>query len=374
MKVPFLDLKRVNSELKTQIDAACLRVIDSGWYLLGKVLEDFEGKLKHYLVGEEQGFVVGCNSGTDALILSLLASEVKSGDQVIVVSHTAIPTISAIRAVGAEPVFVDIDRDTWVMDVSQAFRAITPRTKAIIPVHLYGNMVDVYKLREGLVEIGRQDISIIEDVAQAHGAKLSKAKAGTIGRFGAFSFYPSKNIGALGDGGAVFCRDRNDMEKLRMLRNYGQKDRYLAVASRGINSRLDEIQAAVLEVKLPNLDRWIDYKSKLMSDYRKELFGLPVTLQRTTAGCEPAWHLGVIAVQDRSQRDDLISYLEKQGIQTLIHYPIPTHLQEAFRIGNTSLPHTETLAGRILSLPMNTAITQNEQEVVVKAIKSFFAV
>lgn len=372
MKVPFLDLKKANEEVSCEINQAIAKVVASGWYILGQNNRDFEKQFANYLTNNE-GFVIGCNSGTDALILSLLGVGVGPGDEVITVSHTAIPTVSAIVAVGATPVFVDIDSDTWVMDISKVTEKISMKTKAIIPVHLYGNMVDIFKLQELLSDLKRMDISIIEDVAQANGARLHGQQAGTIGRFGAFSFYPSKNIGALGDGGAVFCRKSEDYERIKMLRNYGEKDRYNAVLPKGINSRLDEFQAAILTEKIRFLDDWIQRKEKMVRKYKEGLADLPIVFQKVTDGVTPAWHLCVIAVEDKQIRDELMKYLEKQGIQTLIHYPIPNHLQKAFLQSRpVHLPITEQLTGRILSLPMNTAISEDEIQIVIKAIHDFF--
>lgn len=372
--VPFFDLRRTYLEQKDEIDRAINAVMDGGWYILGASGQAFEARLKSSLVGERQGYALGCNSGTDALILALLAAGVGAGDEVITVSHTAIPTITAIRSTGATPVFVDLDPETWVMDTSRLDAALTPKTKAIVTVHLYGNMVDIPSVRAALRQAGRDDVAIIEDVAQAHGAALAGEQAGTLGRFGAFSFYPSKNIGAYGDGGAIFCQTESDCDLVRMLRNYGQKDRYYAGVDRGTNSRLDEIQAAILSVKLPHLEAWNRRKEQLMSTYRSELASLPLRFQRVTPGVTPAWHLCVIAVEDRSVRDQLMAHLQAQAIQTLIHYPHPTHLQHAFKTSDTvRLPITETLADSILSLPMNAVLADQEQELVIAGVKSFFA-
>jgi dTDP-3-amino-3,4,6-trideoxy-alpha-D-glucose transaminase len=373
MNIPFLDLKKVNAELEHVIRDVILNVVDSGWYILGRAGEEFEEHCKSSLFGEQIGYVIGCNSGTDALVLSLLAAGIGPGDEVITVSHTAIPTICSIHAVGAKPVFVDIDENTWVMDSERVHPAITQRTKAIIPVHLYGNMADIETFKKILKQSDRDDICIIEDVAQAQGARLDGRHAGTGGRFGAFSFYPSKNIGSLGDGGAVACHTAEDMTALKSLRNYGQKDRYHAEIRRGLNSRLDEIQAAVLNVKLWHLVSWNLTKSKLMELYRIKLAGLPISFQKVTSGCDPAWHLCVIALDDNITRDALMAYLNKKGIQTLIHYPVPTHRQKAFvDLSTSNLPVTESLSTRILSLPFNTAIAEEEAEYMLDSIRLFF--
>ncbi len=373
MKVEFLSLKKINEEINEEIHNAINKVISSGWYILGESGLCFEKSMANYLSCENSGHVIGCNSGTDALVLSLRASEVRRGDEVITVANTAIPTVSAICCLGAVPVFVDIDPNTWLMDITKISNVITVKTKAIIPVHLYGNMVDIIKLKNTLKAIGREDIAIIEDVAQAHGAKLSGLKAGTLGDFGAYSFYPSKNIGALGDGGAIFCKNNEAAEKLKMLRNYGQKSRYDAEITGGLNSRLDEVQAAILDIKLKYLDEWNIRKNKIMENYTKEMASLPITFQKVTDNCNPGWHLCVIAMENRAMKDDLMGYLKDREIGTLIHYPIPAHKQKAFISYNSGdLPFTESLCERILSIPMNICLNELEQQFVISSIQSFF--
>lgn len=371
MAVPFFDIGRLNASIADEISAAVNRAIGSGWYILGKEGEAFE---KAMAVQLGSGRVLGCNSGTDSLVLSLRAAGVGGGDEVITVAHTAIPTVAAICAVGATPVLVDIDPETWMMDPKRLTDALSPLTSAVIAVHLYGNMADVDAIRDALDNAGRPDVAIIEDVAQAQGAVLSERQAGTIGRFGAFSFYPSKNIGALGDGGAVACGNDGDAEKVTMLRNYGQRDRYHAELRGGINSRLDELQAAILAVKLPHLAAWNRRKQELMARYRKGLTGLPLVFQQVTHGCDPAWHLCVISLNNAGDRDRLQEYLQQRGVQTLVHYPIPTHRQPAFaHARNEDLSVTEDLAARILSLPFSPVLTDHEQETVISSVTEFFS-
>ena len=371
MNIPFLNLGETNRPIEFEITEAINRVIKSGRYILGNECRSFEINMADNLKGNGRGFVVGCNSGTDALILSLKAGGIGHGDEVITVSHTAIPTISAIVAVGAIPVFVDIDADTWVMDIGKVSSAVTEKTKAIIPVHLYGNMADVIGLRKLLDDLGREDIIIIEDCAQAQGSELSNQQAGTFGNFGAFSFYPSKNIGALGDGGAVFTSNEDSYNKLLMYRNYGQKDRYHAEVIGGINSRLDEIQAAILSVKLKYLNDWKKFKLHLMNDYREALADLPIKFQTVTVDCVPIWHLCVIALDDNLNRDEIQERFSDLGLQTLIHYPHPTHLQPAFKnYCREKLPVTEHLAKKILSLPFSHEFDKDTFAQVVKIIRS----
>ncbi len=374
MKVPFLDLKTVNAPLEQDIEEAVRRVVDSGWYIMGKECAAFEQELAADLSGgTDGGYVVGCNSGTDAIALALRAAGVGRDDEVITVSHTAIPTAAAIVSIGATPVFVDIDPLTWVMDVTKVGSALTEKTKAIVPVHLYGNMADVYALRILLQENGREDVAIVEDCAQAQGSFLREKQAGTIGDFGAYSFYPSKNIGALGDGGAVFTRDEAAKERLLMYRNYGQKDRYHALVSGGINSRLDEMQAAVLRVKLPLLHDWNAHKRVLMKIYREELQDLPMEFQTVTTGCEPGWHLCVAAFEGDVSRDDMQQTMRDHGVETLIHYPHPVHTQEAFQAySREALPVTEDLAKRIVSLPFSYAMDEQLVHDVCRCICACF--
>ncbi|WP_196602237.1 DegT/DnrJ/EryC1/StrS family aminotransferase [Pectinatus frisingensis] len=369
VQIPFLSLKRVNEIIEPEINEAVKDVIDSGWYIMGEACQKFEKNMASDL-SKESGFVIGCNSGTDAICLALKVAEIKPDDEVITVANTAIPTVSAIVSVGAVPVFVEIDANTWVMDVQQVSEAITPRTKAIVPVHLYGNMVDVSALKKLLLNLGREDITIIEDCAQAQGAALQGKQAGTIGDFGAYSFYPSKNIGAMGDGGAIFTKSAIAYQQLKMYHNYGQKDRYNALVAGGVNSRLDEIQAAILDVKLKYMHNWNRYKYKLMKKYRELLQDLPIKFQAITAGCEPAWHLCVISLDKSYNRDDVQVKLLNHGLQTLIHYPNPVHLQKAFKkYCQYSLPVTESLTKTILSLPFNYVMQEEELEQVAQIIR-----
>ncbi|CAH2030480.1 DegT/DnrJ/EryC1/StrS family aminotransferase [Trichlorobacter ammonificans] len=372
MQVPFFDIGRLNAELESELLAAAARTLGSGWYILGTEVQTFEQAMAESL--GTSVMVAACNSGTDALVLALLAAGIGPGHEVITVANTAIPTVAAICATGATPVFVDVDPDTWLLDATRITAALTPATKAVIAVHLYGAMADCAAIQTVLCAAGRPDVALIEDVAQAQGAELGGRRAGTLGRFGAFSFYPSKNIGALGDGGAVCAGDRHDGAVLKELRNYGQRDRYHASTPRGINSRLDEIQAALLLTKLPHLAEWNRRKAALMETYRRSLAHLPLTFQAVTDGCRPAWHLCVVACSDTATRDALQQHLQAAGVQTIIHYPIPCHLQPAFgRARSTGLPVTESLAGRILSLPFSPVLTESEQAYVIQQVAGYFS-
>lgn len=365
MNIAFNALLRLYEQQEVEIQSAIERVLKSGHYILGPEVLAFEAALANFFSTNKE-HIVSCNSGTDALILSLKALNVSPGDEVICVSHTAIPTIVAIRAVGATPVFIDIDPNTWVMNLEEAKTKINSKTKAIIAVHLYGNMVNI----PGKDFLG---VPILEDVAQAMGSTLRGQHAGLIGKLGAFSFYPTKNIGALGDAGAVAANNHESAEPVRMLRNYGQKDRYNALLEGGLNSRLDELQAAILSVRLKLIHRWNAEKKSTVDFYRKELASIPLRFQKITEGCEPAWHLCVIALENLMQRDPLQKHLSEKGVQCLIHYPIPTHQQKAFSpFCKEELPHTESLAHSILSLPLYPGLTEQEKRHVVESIKSFF--
>lgn len=361
MKVPFGDLKVHYGSIKGQLDEAVQRVLSSGYYILGPELQKFEQEFASYL---GVNHAVGCASGTEAIYLALAAADVKAGDEVIVVAHTAVPTISAISMTGAEPVFVDIDPQTYLMDTAKVEAKITRRTKAIVPVHLYGQMVDM----EPLLKLSaRSGIPIIEDVAQATGASYRNAKAGSLGVFSAFSFYPSKNLGAFGDGGAVACNTQEGYDKLIKLRNYGQSKRYYHDEI-GINSRLDEIQAAILATQLPYVPEWNERRRQIAARYSEGLRDVVVTpVERNPH----VYHLYVIQTNDR---DGLQNYLTEKGIQALIHYPVPAHLQKAYsyrgyKLGD--LPVTEYTTRRILSLPMFPQLTDEQVDLVIAEVREY---
>ena len=367
MKVPFGDFKIHYKKYKTEIDQAIARVLNSGHFILGSELESFE---KDFAIAHGQGYVIGCASGTEAIYLALAACGITSEDEVIVVAHTAVPTISAISMTGAKPVFVDIDPITYLMDVTKIEALITGKTKAIVPVHLYGQMVDM----QALLKISaKYKIPIIEDVAQATGASYKGAIAGTLGEYGTFSFYPSKNIGAFGDGGAIFTKNKEQYDKLLMLRNYGQSKRYHHDII-GINSRLDEMQAAILSCRLPFLQEWNNKRQEIAARYNSGLSTLSSFLKTPIVhpDNEHVFHLYVIQIE---QRDALQTYLLDNGIQTLIHYPIPAHRQKAYEyLGHKdgSLPVTEHITKRILSLPMYPELTNEQIDLVIDTIHKFF--
>lgn len=360
--IPFNDLKPIHALLARDLGAAFERVLASGWYILGPELEAFEAAFAAY---HSVPYAVGVANGTDAVELALRALGIGPGDEVITVAHTAVATVCAVERAGATPVLVDVDEATYTLDPAAAAAAITPRTRAILPVHLYGHPADMTALA-ALAE--RHGLALVEDCAQSHGARVDGRMAGTIGKLGAFSFYPTKNLGALGDGGAVITRDAALAARLRRLRNYGQENRYLH-AERGQNSRLDELQAAFLRVKLAHLDEHTGVRRRLAERYTRQLAGV-VTPPACRAGAEPVFHLYVVR---HPQRDVLMKALEARGIGTLIHYPVPVHLQEAYRdlgYGPGSLPVTERIAREILSLPLYIGLAPETVDSISDAVRA----
>lgn len=364
-KVPFIDVHREYNELRGAIHASVELFFERGRYILGDAVEQFESSFAAYC-GCEHG--IGVGNGTDAIQLALQACGVTAGDEVITVANTAVPTVSAICAAGAKPVFVDIDPHACLMDISAVEPAITAKTKAIVPVHLYGQAVDMTAVTD---IASRHGIMVVEDCAQAHGAKHNGQIAGSFGHAAAFSFYPTKNLGAYGDAGMVVTGDAEIAEECRLLRNYGFTDRYVTV-QQGYNSRLDELQAGFLQIKLKHLDRWNDLRRAKADRYNRvlgTLQGLHVPYTRPDA--HHVYHLYVIQT---GRRDQLRAYLDNRGICSLIHYPIPIHLQKAYTyLGykEGDLPVTESVTGRILSLPLNPWITDKEQDAVCRAIQEF---
>lgn len=371
MRIPFLNLKQQYEKLKEEINSVVLKTLESGWYILGKECEIFEQKFKEYLAGESNGFVIGVNSGTDAIRISLITAGVKAGDEVITVANTAIPTVSAICSVGAIPTFCEIDGDTWLIDHKEVKKLITKKTKAIIPVHLYGYCADM----NNICSIANEyNLAVIEDVAQACGTTYMNKKAGSIGDYGAFSFYPTKNIGACGDGGAIFVKSETDYEKIKMLRNYGQNSKYYATKENGMNSRLDEIQAAILNVKLAYLDDWNKLKKELALKYINciDSLNLPLQYQKGYDGVNPAYHLFVVKLK-KGNRNSLINYLALHGIEALIHYPVPLYKQEAFKKYKTDeLTVTESLMKSIISLPFHQYLGIDEVEYIFETLRAIY--
>lgn len=362
--ISFLDLKRQYLSIEDEIAQALQSVFDKSWFILGEQVEAFEEEFSIYM-GTKYG--IGVGSGTEAIHLALVACGVKSADEVITVPNTAVPTISAISFANATPVFVDIDPNTYTMDTSQLERNITERTKVILPVHLYGHPVDM----DPILDIAkRYNLKVVEDACQAHGAEYKGEKVGSIGDIGCFSFYPSKNLGAYGDGGFVTTNDRKLADKIRLLRNYGQSEKYFHLI-KGFNSRLDEIQAAILRVKLKRLVLWNDKRRELARCYCQLLEHSAVLVPREMDYANHVYHLFVIRSQ---KRDELQAFLRSHGIGTLIHYPIPVHLQKSYEdlgIGLGSFPTAEKCATEILSLPLYPELTVDEVTEVSKIICDF---
>lgn len=364
MKVPFVDLKRQYHSIKKEVDDGIGAVLENGQFILGKNVSAFEDEFAKYCGA---GFGAGVASGTDALVLSLKALGIGQGDQVITVANTFVSTVDAIAHNGGTPVFVDSD-ETYTMDVRKIEQLINRKVKAIIPVHLFGHPVDMDPLLE-LAE--KHDLFVIEDAAQAHGAEYKGRKVGSFGDCACFSFYPSKNLGAYGDGGLVVTGDPEINERIKLLRQYGEieKNRHVLV---GYNSRLDEIQAAVLRIKLKHLDKWISERRKNAAKYVEVLDDFSeVVLPSEKEYAKQVFHLFVIRLKERNEMQ---KWLSSKGVGVGIHYPTPVHLQKSYeylKIGKGSLPLTERYAQEILSLPMFPELTGDEIEYVCEYIKGF---
>jgi dTDP-4-amino-4,6-dideoxygalactose transaminase len=365
-RVAFLDLKAQHQGLAGDIETAISRVLTRGWFILGPEVEAFETEFAAAL---GPGHAAGVGNGTDALALALEALGVGAGDEVITTPLTAVFTALAVSRIGAVPVFADLDDDSLNLSPESVRARITPRTRAIVPVHLYGNPC---RLPE-LVAVAREaNLFLVEDACQAHGARLDGRAVGTWGQAGCFSFYPTKNLGAVGDGGLILTQDEELASKLRRMRNGGQSSRCVHQLL-GVNSRLDEMQAAVLRAKLPRLSPWNRRRRELAATYRDRLSSAPVRFVRVPAGAEPASHLFVIRTPER---DRLQRHLAEMGIETLIHYPIPTHLQPAYRhlgIPEGACPVAEKAAREILSLPLYPEISEAAVERVAAAVRDFFS-
>jgi dTDP-4-amino-4,6-dideoxygalactose transaminase len=370
--IPPLDLKRQYQAIGADVSAAVLEVLASGAYIGGAVVQDFEQQFANY-VGTTDA--IGCNSGTDALYLALRAMKIGAGDEVITTPFTFIATAETISEVGAKPIFVDIDPTTYNLDLTQLAAAITPRTKAIMPVHLFGNPLDM----TALMAIATQHkLIVIEDCAQSTGAKWNGKQVGSIGHFGCFSFFPTKNLGACGDGGAVTVNDAVLAGDLRMYREHGSRQRYYHEAI-GVNSRLDAIQAAVLKIKLQHLDTWNAQRTAVAARYQELLAHVPnIITPQPTAGGESVWNqytIRIVApagVDAAGYRDAVRAKLLAAGVISMIYYPLPLHLQAVYQDLNLpagSYPVTELVSNQVLSLPMFPEITPEEQQRVVYALK-----
>ena len=364
--IPFLDLQAANAAMRDELIEACTHVIDSGWYILGERLNAFEAEFAAYCGTKH---CIGVANGLDALTLTLRAwmemGKLREGDEVIVPANTYIATVLAITENRLRPVLVEPDEATFNLCPIKAESAVTTRTRAIMPVHLYGQLADM----PAIAAIAqRHGLLVLEDAAQAHGASLNDRKAGNWGHAAGFSFYPGKNLGALGDGGAVTTNDDELAAVLRALRNYGSREKYQNIY-RGVNSRLDELQAAILRVKLKYLDQQTEHRRKIARYYLEGIRNTAVRLPISKNVNQHVWHLFVVRCRDRN---GLQKYLDLCGVQTAIHYPVPPHKQPAYSDRHQqSFPVTEIIHREVLSLPMSSTLTGSECEAVVSACVAF---
>ncbi|MFW1645850.1 DegT/DnrJ/EryC1/StrS family aminotransferase [Acinetobacter guillouiae] len=368
--IPFLDLKNINKQYRNELIDVCTRVIDSGWYIGGSELEQFEKNFAEYC---DVKFAIGVANGLDALILTLRAwkelGKLNDGDEVIVPSNTYIASILAITANNLTPVLVEPDIATYNIDPAKIEAAITSRTKVILPVHLYGLLAPMPEI----MEIAKKhNLLVLEDSAQSHGAQIDNKKSGNWGDASGFSFYPGKNLGALGDAGAVTTNNEELAQMLRALRNYGSHEKYKNLVP-GVNSRLDEIQAAILDIKLKFLDKETQHRRKIanlyLTEIRNPLIKLPLSDINAEEFQQHVWHLFVIKTE---HREALQKYLSDHGVQTLIHYPIPPHKQQAYEEWNhLSYPISEQIHAEVLSLPIGPTLSLTEAENVIQLCNSF---
>jgi dTDP-4-amino-4,6-dideoxygalactose transaminase len=364
--VPFGDLRRQYQSIRSEIDEAVRRVLERGWYVLGSEVEQFESDFAGYL---GVSHVIGVGSGTEALHLALVACGVRPGDEVVTAPNTCVPTASAISAAGAVPVFADIDPSSFNLDPGKLERAITARTRAVVPVHLYGRAADL----DPILDVCRRwSVPVVEDNAQGHGATYKGRKLGTIGAAGCFSFYPSKNLGAFGDGGAVATNNDETAARLRRLRNYGEERRYFH-SIKGFNSRLDELQAAILGTKLRFLDAWNERRQEIAALYDREITN-PLVTKPSPPPPQFGSHVYHLYVLRCERRDELRDYLAVRGVGTQVHYPVPVHLQDAYRdlhhqVG--AFPAAEQSCAEVLSLPIYPELSDEESLYVAQCVEDF---
>jgi dTDP-4-amino-4,6-dideoxygalactose transaminase len=368
MQIPFVDLSRQYLNIKKDIDKAISKVLNKSSFILGEELTAFEKEFAEYCGVK---YAIGVGSGTEALHLALIACGVHRGDRVITVPNTAVPTISAIKSANAKPILIDIDEDTYTMSPEKLEvylkRHWTRKIKAVIPVHLYGHPADM----DRILKIAKEyDLKLIEDACQAHGAEYKGKKAGSIGNTGCFSFYPTKNLGAYGDGGMVTTDDEEIAVKLRMLRNYGEEKKYYSLVD-GFNSRLDELQAAILRKKMNYLSQWNEKRRKHAELYNALLIDTNVKTPVEKSYAKHVYHLYVIRT---NKRDKLQQWLRSKGIASLIHYPLPVHFHPAYKDMNYSrgiFPISEKLSAEILSLAIFPELDDYQIEYICRAIKEF---
>ena len=361
--IPFLDLKSPHIELRAELQAAFERTLDSGWYIQGNELKEFEKEFAEY---SEVEHCIGVGNGLDALHLILRAYGIGKGDEVIVPSNTYIATWLAASYADATPIPVEPDLRTYNIDPALIEAAITPRTKAIMVVHLYGQPADMDPIN---AIAKKHKLKVIEDAAQAHGARYKGRRVGTLGDAAGFSFYPGKNLGAIGDGGAVTTNDADLAQKIRVLGNYGSQIKYHNEV-KGYNSRLDELQAAFMRAKLEKLDEWNDRRKQIAADYLQKMAGCNLVLPFVPEWADPVWHLFVVRTQ---QRETLQKQLAAAGVSTMIHYPIPPHLQSAYAELNYhqgDFPIAEVIHQQVLSLPIGPHLGSNNAAAVIAAVQA----
>ena len=362
--IPLVDLKSQYQSIKDEIDTAIAGVVESCQFILGEQVEKFEADFAGYCQAQ---FALGANSGTSALHLALLAAGVGPGDEVITVSYTFVATVAAILYTGAKPVFVDINPQTCNIDSAQIEVAITPKTKVIMPVHLYGVCADM----DPILDIARRHkLIVIEDAAQAHGAEYKGRRAGSMGDLACFSFYPGKNLGAYGEAGAVVTNNEQYFEVMKQLRDQGQSRKYYHDRV-GYNYRMEAMQGAVLGVKLKHLDEWNAARRRHADVYRRELAGLELRLLEVLPDCESVYHIFPLFTE---QRDELREHLHANGVSTGVHYPIPVHLQPGFRnlgYNEGDLPQTERVCKEVLSLPMYPELTDDMLMQIADSVRQF---
>jgi dTDP-4-amino-4,6-dideoxygalactose transaminase len=365
IKVPFQDFSRQHNSITAEIDEAFKRVREREWYILGPEVEAFEEEFARY-IGTK--YAVGVANGTEAIHIALLALQIESGSDVITTANTAVPTATAIRSAGLTPVFSEIGKEDWNLDPESLMDSLTSKTTAIIPVHLYGNPARIKDI-VGFAE--KKKIFLLEDCAQSHGAEVEGKKAGSFGDAAAFSFYPSKNLGALGDGGMITTDNKEIYNRCLLIRNYGQIERNKHTVW-GINSRLDDLQAAFLRVKLNRLDEWNDSRIMAAGLYRKQLAGTPLKMQK--ANGKNVYHLFVIQLPDGNDRNHFMNYLKENGVSTAIHYPMAIYQQESYRKFTPIKPLalTEKHCASAVSLPIFPYITNEEIEYTCFTIKKYF--
>ncbi|MCY6356041.1 DegT/DnrJ/EryC1/StrS family aminotransferase [Clostridium sp. ZS2-4] len=364
MKIPFVNLRPMHEEIKSEMNQKFEKIYNKSWFILGEEVIRFEESFADYC---ETKYCVGCGNGLDALHLALKGLNISIGDEVIVPSNTYIATALAVSYAGAKPVFVEPDVETYNINSDLIENAITKNTKAVIVVHLYGQPAEMDKIN---LIAKKYNLKIIEDCAQAHGAKYKKKKIGSLGDAAGFSFYPGKNLGALGDGGAVTTDNKCLAKIITSLRNYGSNKKYFN-EYKGFNSRLDEIQAGFLSVKLKYLNKWNEDRKKIASKYMSHIENNNIILPYVIDDVEPVWHL--FAIRSK-KRDELRNYLNKKGISTLIHYPIPIHLQKAYKelgFKQGTFPIAEKISKEVLSLPIWYGMKDEEIEYVIDILNKW---